>query len=172
MAAGALSSDDQPEISVGSRSTPPSVPSSKAAVAPPKFTQAHDDLELNNMATNGEPPKQSLPIEDDIMQLARLGEVGAMQKLFDSKKFTAKYQDEEGITPLHVSSLAFPFAYISLLPSFPFLSFSFVFLFYFPIPAGRFNVLYHALTVLSSYSGPLSTINMPCASSFSTPVLT
>jgi hypothetical protein len=105
MAAGGSSSDDQHQTSAGARPIPQSVPSGKAAAAPPKFTQANDGFELNNMASNGEPPKPSLPIEEDIMQLARLGEVGVMQKLFDSKKFTAKYQDEEGITPLHVSSL-------------------------------------------------------------------
>jgi len=43
-----------------------------------------------------------LPIEEDIMQLARLGEVGAIQKLFESGNFDASYRDEQGITPLHV----------------------------------------------------------------------
>lgn len=38
------------------------------------------------------------------MQIARIGEIGPMQRLFDEKKFTANYQDEEGITPLHVSA--------------------------------------------------------------------
>jgi len=36
------------------------------------------------------------------MQLARLGEIGAIQKLFASGKFDANYADAEGITPLHV----------------------------------------------------------------------
>jgi palmitoyltransferase ZDHHC13/17 len=103
MAAGASSSDDQPHTAVGARPTLPFVPSGKAAAAPAKFTQANDDVQLNNIAPNGEASKPSMPIEEDIMQLARLGEVGAMQKLFDSKKYTAKYHDEEGITPLHVS---------------------------------------------------------------------
>ncbi len=49
----------------------------------------------------GEPPP-ALPIEEDIMQLARLGEVGAIQKLFESGNFDASYRDEQGITPLHV----------------------------------------------------------------------
>jgi palmitoyltransferase ZDHHC13/17 len=103
MAAGASSLADQVQSPVGSRSTPPSAPSGKAAAAPPKVTEVHDGVELNSLR-NGELSKPTLPIEEDIMQLARLGEVGAMQKLFDSKKFTSKYQDEEGITPLHVSS--------------------------------------------------------------------
>ena len=54
--------------------------------------------ELDDMADK----KPSLPVEEDIMQLARLGEIGAIQKLFDSGKFDATYTDEQGITPLHV----------------------------------------------------------------------
>lgn len=54
--------------------------------------------ELDDMADK----TPSLPVEEDIMQLARLGEIGAIQKLFDSGKFDATYTDEQGITPLHV----------------------------------------------------------------------
>lgn len=36
------------------------------------------------------------------MQLARLGEIGAIQKLFDSGKADVNFKDEQGITPLHV----------------------------------------------------------------------
>lgn len=54
--------------------------------------------ELDDMADK----KPSLPVEEDLMQLARLGEIGAMQKLFDSGKFDATYTDEQGITALHV----------------------------------------------------------------------
>lgn len=59
------------------------------------------NVELKDM--DNTPPK--LSIEEDIMQLARLGEIGAIQKLFDSGKFDATYRDEQGITPLHVSVL-------------------------------------------------------------------
>lgn len=48
------------------------------------------------------PPRQELPIENDLMQLARLGELRSVQKLFDSGKYTAKSTDDQGITPLHV----------------------------------------------------------------------
>jgi palmitoyltransferase ZDHHC13/17 len=48
--------------------------------------------------------KPKLSIEEDLMQLARLGEIKAIQKLFDSGKFAATYTDEQGITPLHVRS--------------------------------------------------------------------
>lgn len=87
----------------------------KGTAAPPQTTT--DGVELKNMTVdnhnnsngNGNGPRgeensrPQLPVESDIMQLARLGEIGAMQKLFDTKKFNAKYKDEEGITPLHVS---------------------------------------------------------------------
>lgn len=55
-------------------------------------------VELEDMADK----KPSLPIEEDIMQLARLGEIAAIQKLFDGGKFDATYRDDQGITPLHV----------------------------------------------------------------------
>jgi palmitoyltransferase len=86
----------------------------KASAAPPQPTT--DGVELKNMTASngngnenaaGETGKPPLPIESDIMQLARLGEIAAMQKLFDTKKFNAKHKDEEGITPLHVSQAAF-----------------------------------------------------------------
>lgn len=40
--------------------------------------------------------------EEDIMQMARLGDIPGMEKLFESKGYDATYTDEEGITPLHV----------------------------------------------------------------------
>lgn len=53
-------------------------------------------------------PKPSIPLGEDIMQLARIGEIGAMQNLFTTKKLTANHRDDEGITPLHVGfSLSF-----------------------------------------------------------------
>jgi hypothetical protein len=54
--------------------------------------------ELDDMADK----KPSLAVEDDVMQLARLGEIGAIKKLFDSGACDATYTDEQGITPLHV----------------------------------------------------------------------
>ncbi|KAF2124991.1 hypothetical protein P153DRAFT_300548 [Dothidotthia symphoricarpi CBS 119687] len=57
--------------------------------------------ELADMADK----KPSLPLEEDIMQLARLGEIGAIQKLFDSGKYDATYKDEQGITPLHWAAI-------------------------------------------------------------------
>lgn len=62
---------------------------------------ADDHVEMQDVL-NSRPPH---PIEEDIMQLARLGEIGLIQKLFDSGKFTAQYKDEQGITPLHWAAI-------------------------------------------------------------------
>ena len=52
--------------------------------------------------------ESKLPLLEDVMQLARVGEIGPIQKLFEEGKFDATYKDHEGITPLHVSNnLAF-----------------------------------------------------------------
>lgn len=58
------------------------------------------DVEMKSLRPD--PPKGSIPPGEDIMQLARTGEIGTMQKLFTAKKFNANHCDEEGITPLHV----------------------------------------------------------------------
>ena len=71
------------------------------------------DVEMKNMAPEGS--KGLLPVEEDIMQLARMGEIGAMQKLFTAKKFTANHRDEEGITPLHVRALPPPPSLVMIL---------------------------------------------------------
>lgn len=38
----------------------------------------------------------------DIMQFARVGDIAAIQKLYDDGVYTPTYCDDEGITPLHV----------------------------------------------------------------------
>ena len=53
-----------------------------------------------NNAVQAEDTK--LPLLEDIMQLARIGDVEAVRPLLQSGKFTADYADKEGITPLHV----------------------------------------------------------------------
>lgn len=57
-----------------------------------------DKVELSDL--DASPPQ--LPIEQDLMQLARLGELRAIQKLFDSGRYTARSKDDQGITALHV----------------------------------------------------------------------
>lgn len=77
----------------------------KAGAAPPKVT-GDGQVEMADMDGRAE---TKLPLHEDIMQLARLGEVGPVQKLFEEGKYDAKYKDGEGITPLHVRDhLGFP----------------------------------------------------------------
>ena len=102
-------------------------------------------MELKNIASGNESVKGAIPLGEDIMQVARIGEVSVMQKLFETKKFNASYKDDEGITPLHVR-------YCLLL----------------------FYILFLHLTNTMGfyiYSGPLSITNMRCANSYSTLVL-
>ncbi|KAL8752879.1 MAG: hypothetical protein Q9184_005591 [Pyrenodesmia sp. 2 TL-2023] len=46
-----------------------------------------------------------LPLHEDIMQLARLGEIGPIQRLFDEGKYKATHTDSENITPLHWAAI-------------------------------------------------------------------
>ena len=61
-----------------------------------------DKVELSDLDSS--PPR--LPIEQDLMQLARLGELRSIQRLFDTGKFSARSTDEQGITALPVSALS------------------------------------------------------------------
>lgn len=72
----------------------------KAAAVAPKLSD-DDHVELSDMLPSG--PEQSP--EEDIMQLARLGDVQGIERLYESGKYDAKYCDAEGITPLHVPAL-------------------------------------------------------------------
>jgi hypothetical protein len=65
----------------------------KTAAASPKLS-SDEHVEMSDLPTG--------PEEEDVMQLARLGDIQGIQKLFESGKYDAKYCDEEGITPLHV----------------------------------------------------------------------
>ena len=60
---------------------------------------ANGHVEMKDMANGGPPP------EEDIMQLARLGDIDAVKKLYDDGTFDVSYCDGEGITPLHVCIL-------------------------------------------------------------------
>jgi hypothetical protein len=80
---------------------PPMHLNGKAAVAAPKLSD-DDHVELADMLPGG----PALDPEEDIMQLARVGNIQGIEKLYDSGKFSATYCDEEGITPLHVFALS------------------------------------------------------------------
>jgi len=75
----------------------PNGPNGKASAVAPKLSD-DDHVELEDMLPTG--PEVSP--EEDIMQLARLGDVQGIEKLYDSGKYEPDYCDAEGITPLHV----------------------------------------------------------------------
>lgn len=79
----------------------------KATAASPKLNK--DNMEMGTVqpaadASAQQPTQPDVPAEDDIMQLARLGDVSAMEQLFAKGEHDATYTDDEGITPLHVST--------------------------------------------------------------------
>ncbi|KAI4200887.1 MAG: hypothetical protein LQ348_001704 [Seirophora lacunosa] len=49
--------------------------------------------------------ESKLPLHEDVMQLARLGEIGPIQKLFEEGKYKANHTDAENITPLHWAAI-------------------------------------------------------------------
>jgi palmitoyltransferase len=74
------------------------MPNGKASAAAPKLTSEEQNVELKSMGANG----TEASLDEDIMQLARLGNIPAIQALYDAEKFHPTYCDAEGITPLHV----------------------------------------------------------------------
>jgi len=72
----------------------PTQPPSKSDTATPK---------LNNEVELGDMPNEAT--QNDIMQMARIGDIVGMEKLFETGDYDATYADDEGITPLHVRIL-------------------------------------------------------------------
>lgn len=131
--------------------------SSGAPIQPtPKSTKAdpqvNSDLELgslpngngNGNGNGGGNGKGDGEVDTDIMQIARIGDIPAMEALFETKEYDATYADDEGITALHVCHH---------LP---------------PLRHSRTRVVSLKLTPPPLSSGPRSTTSMPCASSSST----
>ncbi|RDW59636.1 palmitoyltransferase-4 [Coleophoma cylindrospora] len=78
----------------------PNIPNGKAAAVAPKLSDSNH-VELENIPTNERPVNP----DEDIMQLARMGDIPAIESLYDSGKFDASYCDAEGITPLHWAAI-------------------------------------------------------------------
>lgn len=78
---------------------PPIQPSSKSTAAAPML---NSEMELGSFAGQGQAPAAQAA-ENDIMQIARIGDIPAMERLFEAGTYDATYADDEGITPLHVS---------------------------------------------------------------------
>lgn len=74
----------------------PIQPSAKSTKAEP---QVNSDMEMGAI---GSDQADQAKAEMDIMQIARTGDIPAMEKLFENKEFDATYSDDEGITALHV----------------------------------------------------------------------
>ncbi|KAK0118733.1 palmitoyltransferase akr1 [Cadophora gregata f. sp. sojae] len=72
----------------------------KAAAVAPKLSD-DDHVEMEDML----PSALEHSPEDDIMQLARLGDIQGIERLYESGKFDARYCDTEGITPLHWAAI-------------------------------------------------------------------
>jgi palmitoyltransferase len=87
-----------PPTEVSVESVSPIMLNGKASAAAPKLSDNDANVEMKNMLSSG--PEAEL--DEDIMQLARLGNIPAIQKLFDAGKFHPTHCDTEGITPLHV----------------------------------------------------------------------
>lgn len=103
-------------------SKPPTQPATKAAVAAP---QLNENMELGSIDGPIDESAGSITTEitrsrtimgastadentgsdPDIMHLAQIGDVGAMERLFAKGRYDAKYEDEQGVTPLHWASI-------------------------------------------------------------------
>ncbi|EDN93069.1 hypothetical protein SS1G_08934 [Sclerotinia sclerotiorum 1980 UF-70] len=79
-----------------SKKNAPIMPSGKSNVVAPALSE-DNHVELGDMT----PPERPA----DIMQLARVGDIQAMEKLLDNGTFDATYCDGEGITPLHWAAI-------------------------------------------------------------------
>ncbi|KAK3358042.1 hypothetical protein B0T25DRAFT_540826 [Lasiosphaeria hispida] len=89
----------QHDASSSAASAAPAQPPSKSGTATPK---------LNNEMELGSLPSDAL--QNDIMQMARVGDVAGMEKLFEAGEYDATYTDDEGITPLHWAAINNQFA--------------------------------------------------------------
>lgn len=81
----------------GSAAVPITIPT-KSTAAEPKL---NDTMEMGTVQADA-PASPQQQQQEDIMQLARVGDTSGMEKLFETGDFDATYTDNEGITPLHV----------------------------------------------------------------------
>ncbi|KAM3073657.1 palmitoyltransferase akr1 [Clarireedia jacksonii] len=76
------------------------MPTGKSKAVAPTLSDKNT-VELGDMTGSDQPPVKNV----DVMQLARLGDVPAMEKLFKEGVYDASYCDAEGITPLHWAAI-------------------------------------------------------------------
>ncbi|KAI0550079.1 hypothetical protein F4679DRAFT_543860 [Xylaria curta] len=82
----------------GTSASAPAQPAAKGSAATPKLNS--QDMEMGDLPGGG-----ASPAPPDIMQLARVGDIPGMEKLFESSEYDATYTDDEGITPLHWAAI-------------------------------------------------------------------
>ncbi|MCJ1310562.1 Palmitoyltransferase zdhhc17 [Agyrium rufum] len=82
-------------------SSPPTLNNKASRSSDDSAHRKKDGMELSNIPAS----ETKLPLHEDVMQLARLGEIAPIEKLFAEGKYTATYKDEEGITPLHWAAI-------------------------------------------------------------------
>ncbi|KAK0368554.1 hypothetical protein CLIM01_14088 [Colletotrichum limetticola] len=85
-----------PAAAAAAASVAPNQPANKTSAAAPTL---NNELEMGSIG--GDAPSA----ENDIMQVARVGDVPAMEKLFESGEYDATFTDDEGITPLHWAAI-------------------------------------------------------------------
>ncbi|RYC54099.1 hypothetical protein CHU98_g12111 [Xylaria longipes] len=82
----------------GASAGAPAQPAAKGSAATPKLNS--QDMEMGDL-----PGGDASAAQADIMQLARVGDIPGMEKLFESSEYDATYTDDEGITPLHWAAI-------------------------------------------------------------------
>ena len=99
----------KPGSTSAASSTAPIQPATKATVAEPEVNK---QMEMGSFAPAeaGDGDTAATAPENNIMQLARLGDIVAMEKMFESGDYDATYKDDEGITPLHWAAINNQFA--------------------------------------------------------------
>ncbi|CAK7209815.1 palmitoyltransferase akr1 [Sporothrix bragantina] len=85
----------------------PAQPPAKASAATPKL---NSEMELGSLSNGGSTAGSTTGTAaadeaKDIMHLARVGDVPAMEALFAESEYDATYTDAEGITPLHWAAI-------------------------------------------------------------------
>lgn len=78
----------------------PTTPIGKSSVSEPKLSDT-EHVELSDFLSSG--PETSR--HEDVMQLARVGDIQGIKKLYSNGSFNSSYCDEEGITPLHWAAI-------------------------------------------------------------------
>ncbi|KHJ33829.1 putative palmitoyltransferase akr1 [Erysiphe necator] len=78
----------------------PTTPNGKSSICEPKLSN-FEHVELSDILSSG--PQTNL--NEDIMQLARIGDIQGIKRLYLRGSFDPSFCDEEGITPLHWAAI-------------------------------------------------------------------